>query len=84
MGTAVCVALDLTGNVMEWLATKFDKRNELKPEKDFTLNDKILLSYSAFANKKEHLYCGARDWFVPGIRYGDGGVRIVRTLRSSV
>lgn len=69
LGRATCGAEELAGNVMEWMATpESDPAQEL-PQKDFTQDEGVLLSYSDYSEKKEHLCCGARGRLIP--YYGD-------------
>ncbi len=82
-GRAVCGALDLAGNVMEWLATPDGAEQQIKPEKDFTHNAIVLRTYSDFRDEPENLCCGSRDWGYPGDRLSYQGFRLVRFLRSS-
>ncbi|MBK9713419.1 MAG: SUMF1/EgtB/PvdO family nonheme iron enzyme [Kouleothrix sp.] len=64
-GMAQCGALDMAGNISEWTATPYEQPDEQNPRKDFTSNDRVWFSYSAFNDKVETLCCGARDWDFP-------------------
>ncbi|HEX9370548.1 MAG TPA: SUMF1/EgtB/PvdO family nonheme iron enzyme [Roseiflexaceae bacterium] len=79
-GAAGGGALDMAGNVMEWMATPSEARQALDPQKDFTPDERVLLSASAFWREKEHLCCGARYWVIPFDGYGGRGFRIVWSL----
>ncbi len=80
---AVCGALDLSGNVMEWMATPDNQRGQVQAEKDFIPSSGVLLSYGWHGNNKSEQKCGSRYWLGPG--YGDfnQGFRVVWSLRSS-
>lgn len=82
-GAAVCGALDLAGNVMEWTATPYQQRLQVRAEEDFTPGSMVLLSWSYFGCGKSELTCGSRSWDSPYGRYSDQGFRLVRSLRSS-
>ncbi len=64
-GVAECGAQDLAGNLSEWTATPYEQPNDPVPQKDFTPESPVWLSYSAFGDKAEYLCCGARYWFSP-------------------
>ncbi len=82
-GRAACGALDMAGNVLEWLATPDEKKQQVEPEKDFTRGTVVLLSGSAFWREIEYLCCGSRGWDGP-IGWSNGlGFRVVWSLRSS-
>lgn len=81
-GAAVCGAQDMAGNVMEWLATPYQKGQQIEPEKDFARSDRVLLSKSAFWRGKGELLCGSRinfplDW------YYNLGFRVIQSLALS-
>jgi formylglycine-generating enzyme required for sulfatase activity len=83
IGGAVCGALDLSGNVMEWLATPYQQSGQAGAAKDFTPSARVLLSYSEYGDQKSVLMCGS--WFRSVAINWDGywGFRIIRSLRSS-
>ena len=64
-GAADCGALDMAGNVMEWMSTPNAAPGQVKPEEDFTQSTGILLSYSGFADASEYLCCGSRFGDIP-------------------
>ncbi len=68
-GAADCGALDLAGNVMEWMSTPMNDRDRVEPQKDFTPSEGIVLSWSMFDNRTEQLCCGARSRYNPSNRY---------------
>ncbi len=82
-GRAACGALDLAGNVMEWLATPDGAEQQIKPEKDFTPADTILVTYNDFRDEPENLCCGSRGRYFPLDWVFNQGFRLVRSLRSS-
>ena len=67
----------MVGNVMEWLATPYQKDNQATAEKDFTPDSPVLLSGSAYWREVEHLSCGALFGDYPFIRVLYRGFRIV-------
>jgi|GEM_PF-864893 len=79
-GAAECGALDLAGNVLEWLATPYEAPQRLVPQKDFTPDQIALLTYSDFTEKSEYLCCGARVRGDPFIRDDVGAFRIIWSL----
>jgi len=64
-GAAACGALDMAGNVMEWLATPEGEPELAEARKDFTPDERVLLTYSGFTDNSEQLSCGARNWINP-------------------
>lgn len=79
-GAAVCGALDLVGNVMEWMATNSDTLQVMEPEKDFTPDGTAALSWTYFGDGKEQLCCGSRNWNDPYIRSDSRSFRVVQSL----
>ena len=79
-GAAVCGALDMVGNVMEWLATPYEKPAQLDPQKDFTTRQGVLLTYNDYQDKVELLCCGARDWDFPFNWFVNLGLRVLWSL----
>jgi formylglycine-generating enzyme required for sulfatase activity len=83
-GTSVCGAQDMAGNVLEWLATSDERRQQVEPEKDFTPRDGVLVTWSAWGLGGGELLCGSRDGNDPyGWNYGFLGFRVLQSLRSS-
>jgi formylglycine-generating enzyme required for sulfatase activity len=82
-GGAVCGALDLSGNVLEWLATPSGRAAQMGAEKDFTASDGVLMSWSYYGDPKGELVCGSRLRSNAYIRDDNWGFRIIRSLRSS-
>lgn len=76
-GKAVCEALDMAGNVMEWMATLEGKAEQVKPGKDFTPRDWVLLSDGAYWRGLEYLCCGSRFWGDPFNGGGSWSFRVV-------
>jgi formylglycine-generating enzyme required for sulfatase activity/energy-coupling factor transporter ATP-binding protein EcfA2 len=83
-GAAVCGAQDMAGNVLEWLATSDERRQQVEPEKDFTPGGLVLFTWSAWSFDEEKLLCGSRGWIFPNGWYGIQGFRVLQSLRSSV
>ncbi|MBK9713416.1 MAG: SUMF1/EgtB/PvdO family nonheme iron enzyme [Kouleothrix sp.] len=81
-GVAECGALDIAGNVMEWLASYYDKPEVIKPVRDFTQNRGVLLSDGASWREKERLFSNDRSAF-PNGRSNVLGMRVVCSPRSS-
>jgi formylglycine-generating enzyme required for sulfatase activity/energy-coupling factor transporter ATP-binding protein EcfA2 len=82
-GRARCGADDLVGNVLEWLATSFsdEERTEtLAPQKDFTPNQTVLLSFTCYIDRIDQMYCGTRYRNFPLDRYVSLGFRVVHSL----
>ena len=82
LGRAACGAEDLAGNVMEWMATAGDAREETAARRDFEPFDRVLLSRSDYTDEEELLCCGSRFWYFPFDRYGYQGFRVVWSLRA--
>ncbi|RRR69436.1 MAG: hypothetical protein EI684_15635 [Candidatus Viridilinea halotolerans] len=76
-GAAPCGALDLAGNVMEWMATPVHDRYQLQPQNDVSAGERVLLSWSTFNDQATQLDCGARSRFNPHYRYHLRGLRMV-------
>ncbi|MFV9504210.1 MAG: formylglycine-generating enzyme family protein, partial [Oscillochloridaceae bacterium umkhey_bin13] len=84
-GRAVCEAEDLVGNVLEWLATADEDRTNLatfKPQKDFTPNDSVLLSFTYYNDELDQLCCGARYGSDPFYWFDFLGFRVLQSLRA--
>ena len=81
-GAAACGALDMVGNVMEWMATLDDTPQAFEPQKDFTPDQGVLLAYNDFTDEEERLCCGARFRCDPNLWYGRSGFRIVWSLAA--
>jgi formylglycine-generating enzyme required for sulfatase activity len=78
-GAAACGTLDMAGNVMEWMSTPVEQRDQMAARKDFTPNERVLLSWSMFRNNSAQLSCGARGRYDP-IYWND--IRSFRIIRS--
>jgi formylglycine-generating enzyme required for sulfatase activity len=83
-GAAKCGAQDMAGNVLEWLATPNEQRQQVAPEKDFTTSSPVLVGWSYYGSPKEELLCGSRDGYFPLVRIFFLGFRVLQSLRSSV
>jgi formylglycine-generating enzyme required for sulfatase activity/energy-coupling factor transporter ATP-binding protein EcfA2 len=83
-GVAVCGAQDMAGNVLEWLATPYGQSEQEEPEKDFTTQQGVFLSGSAFWRGKGELLCGSRNGYYPDYRDLNRGFRVLQSLSSSV
>jgi formylglycine-generating enzyme required for sulfatase activity len=83
-GAATCGAQDMAGNVLEWLATPFGQSAQEEPEKDFTPQDGVLVTWSAWKLGGRELLCGSRVRFNPDFWNDNRGFRVLRSLRSSV
>jgi formylglycine-generating enzyme required for sulfatase activity len=83
-GAAVCGAQDMAGNVLEWLATPYGQSEQEEPEKDFTTQQGVFLSGSAFWRGKGELLCGSRNGYYPDYRDLNRGFRVLQSLSSSV
>jgi formylglycine-generating enzyme required for sulfatase activity/energy-coupling factor transporter ATP-binding protein EcfA2 len=80
-GAAVCGALDMAGNVMEWMATSNDAPAEQSPRRDFAHRDGVLRSYSEWTDDSlEQMFCGSRGGDDAINWYNDFGVRLLRPL----
>jgi formylglycine-generating enzyme required for sulfatase activity len=80
-GAAVCGALDMAGNVMEWMATSDDAPAEQSPRRDFAPGDEVLQSYSEWSDEGlEQMFCGSRDGFLAVYWSSSDGVRLLRPL----
>jgi len=64
-GAAACGALDLAGNVLEWMSTPFEAQAQVESQKDFTAGERVLLSHGWYSGNLEQLSCGARVGFNP-------------------
>ncbi|PDV99139.1 SUMF1/EgtB/PvdO family nonheme iron enzyme [Candidatus Viridilinea mediisalina] len=76
-GQAPSGALDLAGNVMEWLSTPVHKRYQPEPLADVSAGERVLLSWSHYGDHATQLNCGARSRFNPYYRYHLRGFRIL-------
>ena len=76
-GAAVCGALDLAGNVWEWLSTPHAEPERSEARKDFTPNERVLMKNSAWAATIENMCCGARNRNYPYFRIIDVAFRSV-------
>ena len=70
----------MAGSVLEWMATSNEAPTASEPQKDFTPQEVVLLSGSAYWREGEHLCCGARVWYYPFDRFITLGFRIVWSL----
>ena len=84
-GRALCGAEDLVGNVLEWLATADQDRADpaaFKPRKDFTPDERVLLSFTYYGDGLDQMCCGARIRINP-LSWGSfWGFRVVQSLRA--
>jgi len=69
--------------VLEWLATSDERRQQVEPEKDFTVSGDPLITYSYYGDPKEELLCGSRFGSDPDFRLDVQGFRVLQSLRSS-
>ena len=76
-GIATCGALDMAGNVMEWLATPDEKDRQVEAEKDFTQNTFVLLVDGTYHRSKKSLGCGVRDRYDPYFGNDNLGFRVL-------
>ncbi|NTU86289.1 MAG: formylglycine-generating enzyme family protein, partial [Chloroflexales bacterium] len=76
LGTSASGALDMAGNVMEWLATLGTEPDRLAPLADVDPDASVLLSESAFDDDGAALGCGTRSASGPFARYLDRGFRL--------
>jgi formylglycine-generating enzyme required for sulfatase activity len=85
LGSSVCGAQDMAGNVLEWLATPYRQQDQEKPTYDISPDDSILLTWSYYGDDDiEQLFCGARFRNYP-VGWDDfSGFRVILSLRSSV
>jgi formylglycine-generating enzyme required for sulfatase activity len=74
---AMCGADDLIGNVLEWLATPYDAGANPQPQKDFTPNSGVALSYTYYGDDLAQMCCGTRGWYYSGSGYFNCGFRVV-------
>jgi formylglycine-generating enzyme required for sulfatase activity len=81
-GASASGALDMAGNVLEWLATPDRDPAQVSAAKNFTRFDFVLLTRSYFRTESEHLCCGARDRVVPDHWVNYRGFRVCRSLRA--
>lgn len=86
LGRAVCGADDLVGNVLEWLTTankNIESTTAIVPEKDFTLDDGVLLSFTYYGNELDQMCCGARGRYDPSGWDDCLGFRVLRSRALS-
>lgn len=76
LGAAPCGALDMLGNTLEWLATPYQKDQQVEARKDFTQNDGVLAVYSHWNLEKEQIFSGARSRNGPGSRNDNRSFRV--------
>ncbi len=76
-GAAPCGALDVAGNVREWLATPHAEPELAEARKDFTPNAWVLLSNGWYNSQIEYLCCGARSRDYPNFRGSNDAFRSV-------
>jgi formylglycine-generating enzyme required for sulfatase activity len=74
-GAAACGALDMAGNVGEWLATSQDEPAALQP--DNSASGTLLLSYNDYIIQPEKQCCGSRSTALPAVRLHLYGFRVV-------
>jgi formylglycine-generating enzyme required for sulfatase activity len=76
-GAAACGALDMAGNVGEWLATLSNTPAALAPVRAVADTQTVLLSYNNYFVRGEDVYCGARIGALPSVRLHLYGFRVV-------
>ena len=76
VGAAACSALDMAGNVMEWMSTPYGDPGLVEAQKDFTPSDRVMLTWSYYGDPAEPLRCGSRFWFVPNLGDNFGSLRV--------
>ena len=76
-GAASCGALDVAGNVYEWLSTPHAEPERSEARKDFTPNEGVLMKNSAWAATIENMCCGARFRYNPNYRSNFNAFRSV-------
>lgn len=76
-GQAACGALDMVGNVQEWMSTFEHDFDQLLPQRDATSNDRFLLAWSVFGDFASHLHCAIRGASNPGYPCGNRSFRVV-------
>jgi formylglycine-generating enzyme required for sulfatase activity len=82
-GSALCGAQDMLGNVLEWTSTPYGISDQSEGKKDFTLQDRILVSWSGWGDGLADLFCGARNVDIPFLRLIVRGFRVVRSRALS-
>ena len=82
-GAAACGAEDLAGNVWEWMATSNERPQQATPEKDFTPNEGVLVSGSAFWREEAQLCCGSRIGYNPDVGDYSWSFRVIWPERAS-
>jgi formylglycine-generating enzyme required for sulfatase activity len=81
-GRGVCGTEDLVGNVLEWLATVSEEETSvtaLRPKKDFTADESVLLSFIYYGDSLDQICCGARDGYYPDDWYNNWSFRVVQS-----
>ncbi|NNJ11962.1 SUMF1/EgtB/PvdO family nonheme iron enzyme [Chloroflexales bacterium ZM16-3] len=77
-------ALDMAGNVCEWMATPYKKIGQHLPEKDFTAIAMVALSYGSwYASRLEQIFCGSRGRFDPDDGDNNWSFRVLWSPRST-
>ncbi len=76
IGSAVCGAQDLAGNVWEWTTTLWEGVLENEPCEDVRLSERPVIRGGAFNWEADYLACSTRYWFHPGHRYNLLGFRV--------
>ena len=75
-GAAACGALDMAGNVLEWLSTPSGEPGRVEAQKDFTLSDRVMVTWSYHDSQVEQLCCGSRNWDNPDVGGDAGSFRV--------
>lgn len=82
-GMSQCGALDMAGNVMEYLATSPDAPMAWAPVFEVQPFQAVLCSRGDFRDGPALLACGLRGWCYPASGDGDRGFRLVRAPLST-
>lgn len=83
-GAAMCGALDMSGNVFEWIGTAHGTADTSKSRKDSTVTKRLDIPGGAYAAPVEFLRCGSRVRGLPGGWNSYQGFRLVRSLMRSL